>query len=155
MCPEAHEHTEQCYETADAYVCGLTEGEGAHTHSAACYAPEQTENRAHVHSEACYEKTLICEQAEHAHTLACYSNPEEDAESSAAWERSVAAAERTGIWAEDVLRIAESQLGYQESTHNYIITEDGELKGITRYGQWYGDAYGDWCAMFALSLIHI
>jgi hypothetical protein len=22
------------------------------------------------------------------------------------------------------------------------------MKGITRYGQWYGDAYGDWCAMF-------
>lgn len=149
VCPEAHEHTEQCYETADAYICGLTEGEGAHTHSAACYAPEQTENRAHVHSEACYEKALICEQTEHAHTLACYSNPEEDVESSAAWERSVADAELTGIWAEDVLRIAESQLGYQESTHNYIITEDGELKGITRYGQWYGDAYGDWCAMFA------
>lgn len=28
------------------------------------------------------------------------------------------------------------------------MTETGAQKGITRYGQWYGDAYGDWCAMF-------
>ena len=49
----------------------------------------------------------------------------------------------------DLLAIAQSQLGYQESTRNYEVAEDGEtIRGYTRYGAWYGDPYGDWCAMF-------
>lgn len=36
-----------------------------------------------------------------------------------------------------------------ESTRNYAVMEDGiRTKGYSRYGAWYGDPYGDWCAMF-------
>lgn len=51
-------------------------------------------------------------------------------------------------WAEKLLAVAETQLGYHESTLNYTVDNDGNHKGYTRYGEWYGDKYGDWCAMF-------
>ena len=44
--------------------------------------------------------------------------------------------------------VALTQLGYRESEKNYIVTEDGEQKGITRFGQWYGAPHDDWDAMF-------
>ena len=63
------------------------------------------------------------------------------------WEKTLPE-ELSGDWAADVLAIAESQLGYRESKDNYIVAEDGSTKGYTRYGEWYGDPYGHWCAMF-------
>jgi hypothetical protein len=64
------------------------------------------------------------------------------------WMRSVSTMTRTGNWPADVLAVAETQLGYKESTRNVILKGD-DLKGYTRYGAWYGDPYGDWCAMYA------
>ena len=71
-----------------------------------------------------------------------------DVESSSVWERSFASVKLTGVWADDVLAIADTQLGYTESTKNYEVDDDGNMKGYTRYGAWYGNPYGDWCAMF-------
>ena len=67
--------------------------------------------------------------------------------------------ELTGNWAEDVLTIAESQLGYGESDRNFdaILNDDKDdykLYGYTRYGAWYGYPYGDWCAMFVSFCLH-
>lgn len=152
----AHTHTPECYGSVATYVCGMTEGEGGHAHGTECYEsqrvlicelPESTEDT-HVHSDECYADVLICEITEHEHTLACYSNPDADVESPSVWESTLSGVALTGTWAEDVLAIARSQLGYSESAENYIVTDSGEMKGITRYGQWYGDLYGDWCAMF-------
>ena len=154
ICTEDHEHTDSCYETTEVYTCGMNEGDGAHTHSSECYETTrelicgESENE-HVHTEECYKKTLVCRLKEHEHSLACYANPNADVESASVWEQSVSGAELTGIWADDVLAVAQTQLGYEESIQNYIVTEDGEVKGITRYGQWYGDPYGDWSGMFA------
>lgn len=125
---EEHQHGDACYE--ETLICGGSENE-------------------HVHTEECYKKTLVCQLEEHEHSLACYANPNADVESASVWEQSVSGAELTGIWADDVLAVAQTQLGYEESIQNYIVTEDGEVKGITRYGQWYGDPYGDWSGMFA------
>ena len=112
----------------------------------------------HVHAEACYKTTedtvLACSLEEHEHTLICYSDPNADVESAAAWERSFADVELTGLWATDVLALAESQLGYQESVRNYVVAGEDETKGYTRYGDWYGDPYGDWCAMFVSFCLH-
>ena len=163
VCSEDHEHTTDCYETVVSYICGMTEGDGAHLHGPECFETQQVlicdipegessesaGQEAHVHTDDCYEKVLICQLEEHEHTLACYSNPEADLESAGLWERSVSGVELTGIWADDIVSIAQTQLGYEESIQNYIVTEDGEVKGITRYGQWYGDPYGDWSGMFA------
>ncbi|MBP5362465.1 MAG: LPXTG cell wall anchor domain-containing protein [Ruminococcus sp.] len=50
---------------------------------------------------------------------------------------------------ENLARIAESQLGYTESSINFVHAEDGEThNGYTRYGAWYGNPYGDWNTMF-------
>lgn len=161
VCTEDHAHSDACYQTVETYICGLTEGEGAHSHESACYETEsvlacgQEENaEGHVHTEACYEAVLICPKEEHEHTLGCFSNPEADVETPAVWEKTVSDIELTGVWADDVLAVAESQLGYEESTHNYTVTENGQKKGYTRYGAWYGDPYGDWCAMFASFCLH-
>ena len=55
----------------------------------------------------------------------------------------------TDIAGENLARIAESQLGYTESSVNFIHAEDGEThSGYTRYGAWYGNPYGDWNTMF-------
>lgn len=51
-------------------------------------------------------------------------------------------------WAEKLLAVAETQIGYRESALNYTTDNEGNHKGYTRYGDWYGDKYGDWCAMF-------
>lgn len=108
----------------------------------------------HVHSGACYESVLVCEVTEHEHSLACYSDSSADLETEAAWEATLPADDDlTGNWAADVLAVADSQLGYKESTANYAVVENAAgtevAKGYTRYGAWWGDAYGDWCAMFA------
>ncbi len=149
---EGHSHSDDCYTVTQSYVCGLEESEG-HTHSESCYETQSVltcqleETEGHVHTDACYEQVQTCTLEEHTHTQACFSNPEADVETAADWEKTLPE-ELTGVWADDVIAVAESQLGYQESEKNYSVTEDGERKGYTRYGAWYGNSYGDWCAMF-------
>ncbi len=77
------------------------------------------------------------------------SDPSEDLETNEDWEASVADVELTGVWADDLTAVAKTQLGVKESVKNFETDEDGTRRGITRYGQWYGEPYGDdWSAMF-------
>lgn len=94
------------------------------------------------------EKQTYCGNEEHEHTLQCFSNPDADVESQEDWEKSLADISLTGKPNDDLIAIAKSQVGNQESSKNYHVTEDGQQKGYTRYGAWYGDTYGDWNAMF-------
>lgn len=110
---------------------------------------------AHVHTQACYTSVLTCQKSVHQHTLACYSNPDADVESEAVWTRIAEEVTLTGDWATDVIAMAEQQRGYCESTRNYEVDADGETtRGYTRYGDWYGIPYGDWCAMFVSYCLH-
>lgn len=103
---------------------------------------------AHHHTDACYKKELVCGLKEHTHTAACYSNESADVEDKSDWEATIP--ELSGNWAEDIVAVAQSQLGYEESTANFKLADDGETRqGYTRYGEWYGNKYGDWSAMFA------
>ena len=124
--------------------CGMEE----HQHSEDCYEDVLICTQDHTHTQDCYEKNLICEIPEHAHILVCYSDPEADIEGEEAWKQSVSEVKLTGIRSEDVIAVAESQLDYEESDKNYTVVNEDTIKGITRYGQWYGDDYGDWSAMF-------
>ncbi len=149
---EDHTHSDSCYTEETTYICGQEESEG-HTHTEACYQEQEVlvctkeaDKTPHVHDESCYEKVLICKKEEHQHEKLCYSNPTADVESANVWEATVPE-KLSGHWAEDVLAVAKSQLGYQESSRNFTL-EDGAVKGYTRYGDWYGIPYGDWCAMF-------
>lgn len=108
----------------------------------------------HVHTEECYRKVLTCEKQEHKHTDECFANLNVDLETAATWEKTLPKdSELTGVWAEDVLTIAKSQLGYKESSRNFKVV-DGERKGYTRYGAMFGVPYGDWCAMFIQFSMH-
>ncbi len=142
-------------------ICGEVQAE-VHVHGASCFceAPQVLtctleEGVTHSHSELCYGTwETVCELEEHIHKIGCYADPEADLEVAADWEKSFADVELRGIWQQDVLAIAKTQLGYKESTENYIIAESGVQKGYTRYGAWYGDSYGDWCAMFVSFCMH-
>ena len=151
-----HEHSEECYTTEQTLICEIPEGEvivqdtelvqQAETQSEPTQDAEVPATEEHVHTEECYEYTLICEKEEHQHSLACYSDPTADVESASVWERTIPTL--TGNWQDDLIAVAKSQLGYTESTRNYEVQEDGTIKGYTRYGDWYGAAYQEWCAMF-------
>lgn len=146
---ETHTHTTLCYGTWEL-TCGLEE----HTHSEACTPTEPVYTcgkEAHTHSETCRDENgeLICTLEEHTHSLACYSDPTADVETAEIWEQTFADVELTGNWRQDAVSIAQTQLGYTESTKNYMVAEDGEtVKGYTRYGAWYGEPYADWDTMF-------
>lgn len=150
----AHVHTARCYGTWEL-VCGQEE----HTHSEAC-KPEETVfcgKDAHTHGEACRDENgeLVCGTEEHTHSLACYADPDADVETAELWEQTFAGVTLTGNWRQDTLAIAETQLGYTESTKNYVVAEDGEtVKGYTRYGAWCEEPYGDWNVMFLTFCLH-
>lgn len=173
ICTETeHQHSEEagCYDADGNLICEIPEHQ--HSEEAGCYTTEQTlicgfeegdteaaesgkETASHVHTDECYEITYICGfEQEHQHTLSCYSNPEADVETAEDWEKTFADVELTGVYADDLLAIARTQLGYQESEDNYQVVLDDEgnetqqTKGYTRYGAWYGMPYEDWCAMF-------
>lgn len=169
---EGHTHTKDCYTTQEKLTCtkdehthsedaGCYDSDGnlictvdEHTHGSSCYTEEQKltcnkSEKGHVHTEDCYKTTNKCGMEEHTHSLACYSNPNADVETAAAWEKTMSGVTLTGNYTQDILAIANTQLGYTESSKNYQVAEDGATKmGYTRYGDWYGDPYGDWCAMF-------
>ena len=75
-------------------------------------------------------------------------DPTADVESCADWDAMMSWLELTGVWADDLITVARSQLGYTESALNFVVGESGRTYGYTRYGDWYGMPYGDWCAMF-------
>ena len=99
----------------------------------------------HVHSESCTD----CQIQEHIHIASCYSNINADLETSDDWEATLADMARGPTTKENLVLVAGSQLGYTESTLNFQVDANGVRRGITRYGQWYGNPYGDWSAMFA------
>ncbi|MCD8127960.1 MAG: hypothetical protein LUD54_00045 [Oscillospiraceae bacterium] len=101
----------------------------------------------HEHTDECWETVLVCDIPEYVHSAKCLSNNGADAEDGDDWLETLP--ELSGVWAEDVVAVAESQLGYMESEQNYIVDDDGERRGYTRYGAWYGNDYGAWDAMFA------
>ena len=160
----AHQHTEACYSWNQVLTCGMEE----HTHSEACTAtepeePEEPEEpvfcgkEPHTHGEDCRDAQgeLTCPLEEHTHSLACYADPTADVETAEIWEQTFGDVTLTGDWRLDTLAIARSQLGYTESTKNYVLAEDGQTPmGYTRYGAWQGDPYGHWNALFAAFCLH-
>ena len=87
------------------------------------------------------------------------SDPSADLEYEEQWDRLFENIVLSGDWGRDLLAIAESQLGYFESSRNFEaeLNEEGSgyiIHGWTRYGAWYGVPYGDWCAMFISFCLH-
>lgn len=162
-----HTHDESCYTTEYELTCGLEEGELVEqvvepTQSAALAAMAVAEPVAlapmvdtvepiyHHHTDACYEEVLTCPLPEHHHTVACLSDTSADLETPEEWQAANAEAVMTGNWAEDLVSVAQTQLGYEQSEKNFEIDPaDGvTLRYYSRYGQSYGNAYGEWDVMF-------
>ena len=99
----------------------------------------------HSHTDQC---PADCSLPEHIHVLSCYSDPSADVETAADWEATLP--DKLSLhWADNLVLVAKSQLGYQESEKNYVLADDGQTRqGYTRYGQWYGNPHGDWSSMF-------
>ena len=139
---------------------------------------KQYQLKEHQHTKECVDLTgaeLICkenETAEHQHDHLCYrswnflcqikeepddkhkSDPKADVETPEIWEKTFEDVKLTGAWSHDLLAIAQTQLGYEESERNFVI-QAGIRRGYTRYGEWYGGVeYGDWCAMFIAFCMH-
>ena len=162
-----HTHDESCYTTEYELTCGLEEGELVEqvvepTQSAELAAMAVAEPVAleptvdtvepiyHHHTDACYEEVLTCPLPEHHHTVACLSDISADVETPEEWQAANAEAVMTGNWDEDLLSVAKTQLGYEQSEKNFEIDPaDGvTLHYYSRYGQSYGNPYGEWDVMF-------
>ena len=74
-------------------------------------------------------------------------------ETEADWEATLPDA-LTGEWRKDLSAVAQSQIGYTESSTDTMVNGAGETCGYTRYGAWYGDEYGDWNGMFLAFCLH-
>ena len=160
--------------TDDGYSCGYEE----HAHSDACYtevlvcgyedeAPENPADSAredgeaapaaHSHTADCYQRVLTCTLPEHTHTLECLADITADVETPADWDEQSEGV--SSFWSDAMTEIAQRQLGYTESAKNFTV--DKALGGTlaqahhyTRYGDWYGNPYGNWDVMFAAFCQH-
>lgn len=64
------------------------------------------------------------------------------------WRQSVQSVTLTGEYGKDIAAIAKTQIGTKENKKNFIINKEGKKEYYSRYGQWYGDTYEEWSAMF-------
>ena len=159
-----HVHDDSCYTTDYELVCGLEDGElveelnPAYTAVAAFEEPVAAkpvvvspviEAPIHYHTDDCYEEVLTCGLEEHHHTVNCLADPLADVEDESEW---LAKTNTTlsGLWTEDLLTVAQSQFGYEQSEKNFELdADDGvTVRHYTRYGEWYGNPYGEWDVMF-------
>ncbi len=101
----------------------------------------------HSHDERCY--AIGCRITAHTHDTTCYSDIYADLETPQDWASILAQIPQSNVTAENVVAVAQSQLGHRESKLNFQVDASGVRRGVTRYGQWYGNPYGDWSAMFA------
>lgn len=70
------------------------------------------------------------------------------------WEATLKDVQLTGDMAQDLIAIAESQLGYKTSSNRFITDEQDNKHYYSRYGEWYGAPYSEWCAMYIAFCAH-
>ncbi len=126
----------------DAF-CGIPE----HIHTEECTENTLTCTQDHPHTDGCYTVTYPCGLEEHTHTALCYSDSSADVERPEDWEKPLAELPHTTALGDRLIAVAKTQLGYTESIRNYKM-ENGLRRGYSRYGEWYGNPYGEWGTMF-------
>ena len=152
--PEPESDPEPAAEPAPEIEAPQSEPEAAEVEAAAedeiaepaAAAPDDAMSAEAVEAEVIEQEDA--DEPEAAPDEPTQGDPTADVESEAYWNAMFADLELTGRWNDDLLAVAETQLGYAESTANFIVNESGVRKGYTRYGAWYGIPYGDWSAMF-------
>ena len=142
---------------SDAHVSGdaeMTEDTGESEDAADTADAEHTEDTADAEDTA---DTVDAEDAENTEAAEDEENAADeqvpqgdstaDVESEADWKAMFSGVIQTGNYAVDLLAVAQTQIGYTESTANFTVI-DGQSYGYTRYGAWYGMPYSEWCAEF-------
>ena len=155
-----HSHDESCWE--NSCICNLPEE--PHVHGDGCYEVSETAEETllicdlstepHVHTDSCYEQTLLCSREKHIHSITCYADKTADVETQLDWQTMFADYPFTGKLSQDLVGIAQTQVGYTESEWNFEVDGNGIRRGYTRYGAWYGAPYSDWSAMFVSFCLH-
>ena len=118
-------------------------------------AESETEDAAELMTEAEPETENTTEPVTEAESeTENTTEPMTESETAEEWKASLAGL--TGEWTADLIAVAESQIGYTESSTDFIKTETEEVKGYTRYGAWYGEdyRYADWNALFVSFCLH-
>jgi len=126
-------------------------GQSEHIHDETCQEAILVctdESEEHEHTELCWETLWICELEEHIHDPSCYSDITADLETAEIWEESLPEFYEEQNLLSRIVDTAVSQLGYAESERNFIVDPELERHGYTRYGEWYGNPYGEWSNMF-------
>ena len=141
-----HQHNELCYDAGRGLICALPETKDLDT--------TPTDVPVHNHTKECLkeyelvEPVLLCDVQEHTHhEILCYLDESVEMEKAEDWQKTLPS-ELTKQWPVDLVAVAASQKGYEESKTNVSVIGEGDIKGATRYGIWYGDPYGDWNTMF-------
>ena len=130
-----HTHDDSCYTTTYELVCGLEEGELVEevnpdydpvalfeepVAAKPVVVDPVIETPVHHHTDACYEEVLVCGLPEHHHTVNCLSDPMDDTQDEDDWLDKTGTA-LTGMWNEDLLTVAQGQLGYEQSEKNFKL----------------------------------
>ena len=108
----------------------------------------------HTHDAGCQNGDTPCNLVGHVHDISCYSDDTADVETQLDWQKMFEAYPYTGNLRSDLAGIAKTQVGYRESTRNFLAGSDGIRRGYNRYGAWYGTPYTDWSAVFVSFCLH-
>ena len=102
----------------------------------------------HAHDEACFADGAECTVEEHTHAITCYADKTADVETPLDWQKMFAEYPYSGSLRQDLVGVAQTQVGYTESEANFEVDGNSMRRGYTRYGDWYSAPYNDWSAMF-------
>ena len=151
---EPTENETNASESGETDISGENSEKSSDTRQEETSAQITTTEAEHKHTEECYNKTLVCSKTEHRHTQECFPDKTADVETVSDWLSTFEDVEITNNIPENLIAIATSQIGYQESVNNFEFDSDGNKNGYTRYGEWYGNPYSRWNAMFVSFCLH-
>ena len=151
---EEHAHSDACY--TEVLVCGY-EDEAPENPADSAREDGEAAPAAHSHTADCYQRVLTCTLPEHTHTLECLADITADVETPADWDEQSEGV--SSFWSDAMTEIAQRQLGYTESAKNFTVDKAlgetlAQAHHYTRYGDWYGNPYGNWDVMFVAFCQH-
>ena len=151
---EEHAHSDACY--TEVLVCGY-EDEAPENPADSARKDGEAAPTAHSHTADCYQRVLTCTLPEHTHTLECLADITADVETPADWDEQSEGV--SSFWSDAMTEIAQRQLGYTESAKNFTVDKAlgetlAQAHHYTRYGDWYGNPYGNWDVMFVAFCQH-
>ena len=151
---EEHAHSDACY--TEVLVCGY-EDEAPENPADSAREDGEAAPTAHSHTADRYQRVLTCTLPEHTHTLECLADITADVETPADWDEQSEGV--SSFWSDAMTEIAQRQLGYTESAKNFTVDKAlgetlAQAHHYTRYGDWYGNPYGNWDVMFVAFCQH-